>query len=137
MTSWQTFFVNRILTREEITRTVEEILRVSKDNILIIKSLEQLEEQRNTPFTIFIQTFLHPQAPFLFRLEPWGDQVPGYQGEFVHFVGEFCERLHCQALADDHSPSYYSWLLVSSTTQIEPVFVDFDLYDECEPYQVR
>src|SRR5256885_2187046 len=114
MTSWQTFFVNRILSREEITRTLEELLGVPKADILIMKSLDELEKHKDTPFTLLIQAFLHPQAPFLFRLEPWSTEMPGYQGEFVHFVGEFCERLHCQALADDLSPSYYSWLLVSS-----------------------
>lgn len=132
---WQDMFINRVLTKDELSQALLKIFNVEIQQICFTKSMFNDEPPLSETDRILCESFICKEE-FPFRLViylrdhqllPKDDLIP---------IFEFSQLLHCFCIISDKSINPYSMILIKDNKTQEQIFIDLAKYEDCEEYEI-
>jgi len=115
--------ISREVSYDDITKAISTVFNVAFQEVLTL-SVDQWAETV-IPDTVRIIGEITPYAgDFPLRVAFFWKNYRAEHLDKLRIIGEFCEKLHCQALVSDESDNPYTWYLVSDINKYEHIVID-------------
>ena len=126
MSGWD-MFVSRVLPKGEITGALAVVLRVKQEQIIIVKSIHDIEHV-DKDWLVLCQTFLCKNHGFPLRIDVYLRHEQITYDETV-VLGQLALLLQCNILVGDETLNPFSYWLYSHGNWRERVAIPTPLLD--------